>query len=443
VTPPKHTHEEARLAALQRYHILDTDDDPAFDDLTQLIADICEVPIAVINLIDRERQWFKSEIGLGVRETPLDISICAHAILEPDLFVVPDTLGDARFVDNPLVTGDPRLRFYAGALLESSDGYPLGTLCVLDYTPRELSDRQKRALRTLAREVMTQMELRAAVARQATVIAEKEAAQCELAVVASKQQRIAETLQLSLLLAPPPDSFPGLAVHTVYEAAWDEAQVGGDFVDAFALRDGKVALVVGDVTGKGLQAAAHTAQIKYALRALLSEEPNADPALALARLNRYLLHAQRMDAPLSDASPIFPAMVALCLVVVTPETGAAFCAAGGAEPPLVLRAATAQAEQIRVSGSLLGAQDDVEYEAMPLTLARGDVLVIVTDGVTEARAARRGPLFGYEGLVKTVRDFALSNEERDDLGRAIVNVARGFANGQLQDDTCVLTVRRL
>ncbi len=159
---PKHEQEDQRLEALCRYHILDTPQEPAFDDIANLASIICETPIAVVNLIDRERQWFKAEIGLGVRETPLDVSICAHAILQPGLFVVADTHNDARFACNPLVTGAPHLRFYAGALLESADGYPIGTLCVLDVRPRELTDKQQAALLALGRQVMALMELRLA-----------------------------------------------------------------------------------------------------------------------------------------------------------------------------------------------------------------------------------------------------------------------------------------
>jgi signal transduction histidine kinase len=152
--------EKLRLAALHAYGILDTPREAAFDDITRIAALICDAPIAVVNLIDRDRQWFKSEIGLGVRETPLDTSICAHAILQQDMLVVPDTLDDARFRQNPLVTGDPGLRFYAGALLKTPDGHPLGTVCVLDMRPRELSPHQLDALRALARQVMAQLELR-------------------------------------------------------------------------------------------------------------------------------------------------------------------------------------------------------------------------------------------------------------------------------------------
>jgi len=152
--------EEARLAALKSYDILDTPFEESFDDFTRLIAHICEAPIAVINLIDRDRQWFKSEIGLGTRETPLDVSICKHAILQKGLFVVPDTTLDPRFQNNPLVTGEPYLRFYAGALLETEQGLPLGTVCVLDYQPRHLTDAQADVLGIVARQVMTALELR-------------------------------------------------------------------------------------------------------------------------------------------------------------------------------------------------------------------------------------------------------------------------------------------
>jgi GAF domain-containing protein len=167
--------ERARLAALRRYNILDTPTEAEFDDFTQLAAHVCGAPIAVINLIDRDRQWFKSEIGLGVRETPLDISICRHG-----LFVVPDTTLDPRFQHNPLVTGKPHLRFYAGALLESSEGLPLGTVCVLDHQPRRLDEAQGRALLLLARQVMTVLELRLAARALAEKNAELVAALAEI-----------------------------------------------------------------------------------------------------------------------------------------------------------------------------------------------------------------------------------------------------------------------
>jgi len=164
VEAAKRPDEAERLAALHRYRILDTPREPDYDDVVSLASAICNTPISVINLIDEKRQWFKAEVGLGVRETPLDTSICAHAILQEDFFEIPDTLRDPRLSDNPLCLGEPHLRFYAGALLKSSEGLPLGTLCVLDHQPRELDAHQRFALTVLARMVMTQIELTHALA---------------------------------------------------------------------------------------------------------------------------------------------------------------------------------------------------------------------------------------------------------------------------------------
>jgi signal transduction histidine kinase len=158
-----HPNEAERLQALRSYGILDTPIEPAFDDITKIASYVCQTPISVVNLIDEGRQWFKSEIGLGARQTPLDSSICAHAILEHSFLEVPDTTKDPRFEHNPLVTGAPHLRFYAGALLRTPDGLPLGTVCVLDYRPRQLTPEQREVLAALARQVMSQMEFRRAL----------------------------------------------------------------------------------------------------------------------------------------------------------------------------------------------------------------------------------------------------------------------------------------
>jgi two-component sensor histidine kinase len=161
-----HSAEEYRLAALRSYGILDTPREADFDEVVKVASAVCGTPISVINLIDQGRQWFKAEVGLGVRETPIDSSICAHAILQPDLFIVPDTRLDNRFCDNALVVGDPHLRFYAGALLETPEGFPLGTVCVLDYKPRELDETQQAFLRLMANQVMKLLELRRVAAAE-------------------------------------------------------------------------------------------------------------------------------------------------------------------------------------------------------------------------------------------------------------------------------------
>jgi two-component system NtrC family sensor kinase len=157
---PMQGNDGARVAALQKYDILDTEPEKAFDDLALLASYVCKTPIAMISLVDEDRQWFKSKVGVSMSETPRDIAFCSVAIQQPDVFVVPDTLQDERFRNNPLVVSDPRIRFYAGAPLISEEGYALGTLCVVDRTPREFTTEQQEALKALSRLVLAQLEFR-------------------------------------------------------------------------------------------------------------------------------------------------------------------------------------------------------------------------------------------------------------------------------------------
>lgn len=162
------TRETRRLAALHRFGVMDTPREAAFDEIAALIAEICETPIAVVNLVGEGRQFFKAEVGLGVDSLPLASSFCLHTLLEQDFLLVPDATKDARFARNPHVVDDPNIRFYAGALLKSEEGLSIGTLCVLDYRPRDLTDIQQRAIKVLARQVMAQLEQRRVIRHAAS-----------------------------------------------------------------------------------------------------------------------------------------------------------------------------------------------------------------------------------------------------------------------------------
>ncbi len=156
----KPANEEIRLARLKEYRILDTDPEKRFDDLAFLASYICQTPVAMISLIDADRQWMKSVVGYPALVLPRDISFCAHTIMEPEMLVVEDAVRDERFANNPLVVQEPLVRFYAGVPVFSYDGLALGSLCVLDRTPRKLSPEQLQALKALSHQVHDQMELR-------------------------------------------------------------------------------------------------------------------------------------------------------------------------------------------------------------------------------------------------------------------------------------------
>ena len=187
---PLPENEAARLEALRRYGILDTLPEAAYDDITRLAAHICGTPMAVISLIDADRQWFKSRQGVPAEDTARDVSFCAHAILQGDVFEVPDAREDARFSGNPLVTGEMGLRFYAGAPLVTEEGEALGSVCVLDRAPRTLDAAQKAALQSLSRLVMSQLELRRGEGRHAEMLMR------QMKLVASQTRAVADQTRM-------------------------------------------------------------------------------------------------------------------------------------------------------------------------------------------------------------------------------------------------------
>ena len=192
--------DQERLAALDEYRLLDTDPEDAYDDIVRLAAQICGVPIAAVSLVDAERQWFKSVVGLPITETPRDTAFCAHTILQRGLLVVPDTHIDLRFADNPLVTGDVGIRFYAGAPLVTARGYVLGSLCVLDRVPRNLTTEQEEALAALAHQVVELMEKARLLAIQRRFIAAVENAETVMRLSHRRLENVLESMSDAIIV---------------------------------------------------------------------------------------------------------------------------------------------------------------------------------------------------------------------------------------------------
>lgn len=193
--------EARRLAALRRYRILDTDPEQAFDDLALLASHICGTPMALITLVDADRQWFKARVGVSIVETSRSISFCTHAIRREGLFVVPDALEDQEFRDSPLVTGDPHIRFYAGAPLITHDGHALGTLCIVDRVPRTLTSQQTEALQALKRQAEAQIELRGSLIELKQALAARDRAEeAQEKLIAQLRSALTNVSRLSALI---------------------------------------------------------------------------------------------------------------------------------------------------------------------------------------------------------------------------------------------------
>jgi len=219
--------ESSRLAALRQYRILDTEPEIAFDDLALLASHICETPIALISLVDADRQWFKAHPGIAVTQTSRAVSFCSHAIEQSGLFIIPDAREDVRFRDNPFVAGGPFFRFYAGAPLLAREGEALGTLCVIDRIPRTLTDSQREALDALRRQVEGQLELRRNLHELRDALAARDRAEAEVATL-SGLIPFCSTCQLDLTIPADPSAIPRVAegvTAVLREKGWQENDV--------------------------------------------------------------------------------------------------------------------------------------------------------------------------------------------------------------------------
>ncbi len=409
--------EDERLAAVRRFEILDTPPDGAFDRITALASRAFDVPIAIVSVVDTDRIWFKSRHGLpDVLELDRAPGLCASAILGSVPWVVTDAANDPRTLSNPLVAGDFGLRFYAGVPLTTRDGFNLGTLCVLDTSPREVTKDQMQTLQDLAAVVIDQMELRLEIREVLRVEAQ----------LRRDAERLADALQASLL-PPTPPTVPGMDVASVFVAGEQGLRVGGDFLDVFRLSSNDWALVVGDVCGKGARAAALTGLARWTLRAAAVHQ--FAPSQVLRDLNAGLLADGEGDDHFCTA--VFGRLeLDLCGAWVTLATS-------GHPQPILIRG-SGLVERRGVPSLPLGMFEDIDPVDDRVGLGPSDCLVFYTDGIIEARAAC-GTLFGVSGLIEVLRSAIGCGAE--EIVQRVIAAARDHSVAGLTDDAAVLVVR--
>jgi sigma-B regulation protein RsbU (phosphoserine phosphatase) len=407
------TDESQRLGAVRRYEVLDTPPDGAFERITSLAARLFDVPISIVSIVDEHRIWFKSHHGVDVEEIGRDPGLCASAVLGSGPWLVNDARNDPRTLANPLVAGELGLRFYAGVPLTTHDGYNLGTLCILDMQPRELTEAEVASLSDLAQVVMDELELRLAARR--TVELENE--------LRRRAEDVARTLQASLMPARVPD-VSGLQIVARYHVA-NADQVGGDFYDVVPDAEGGCAVVVGDVCGKGTAAAARTGTARWVLRATVAESWT--PAGALARLNAVMVRAQ--DQPGDYCTAVVARVAPVQDGATTVTVGLA-----GHPHPLILRS-NGTVEPIGVTSPVVGWTLEASYAEVATPMCSGDLMVLFTDGTLEMVAghgatddeqvrALLGPLAGQgpEAVAGALDEALGAVDLRDDAAFLVVAV---------------------
>lgn len=400
--------ETVRMAAVRRYDILDTPPDGAFNRVAAIAARLFDVPVASVTIVDSDRIWFKAAHGLdGVTQIGRDPGLCSSAILRDTVLLIPDTLADPVARTNPLVAGPMGVRFYAAAPITTADGHRLGTVNILDTKPRLITEADAATLADLAAMVMDALELRLAALHRVREEQERRKEQEEVLKRAERDTAVitafASTLQRTLL-PPALPAIPGLELACHYQTD-SPRDVGGDFYDVFPLGGGRWAFFLGDVCGKGAEAAAVTSLTRYTLREAAQHHNHNDPTDVLDALNSALL----LDSSVGSR-------YCTCIFATLdpdPAGGFTVVVAGGGHPPLFHVKSqgdgAVQVDSVRPEGGMLvGALDQARFASLTLHLAPGDGLLLYTDGLTEARLTD-GNMLGEEGVAAFLASRSVSS----------------------------------
>lgn len=427
IAPILPENEEERLASLHALELLDSPKEQRFDRIVSLTKAVMGVPIAYIALIDSDRQWFKSKVGIceTLSETSRDESFCGHAILQDTPLVIEDALKDARFFDNPMVTGEPYVRFYAGHPLQSQAGHNIATLCVVDTSPREFSDEDMDRFAHLAAMAERELSMLGVIATQHEMIETRNA------LVASQQalaRELSEAADYVYQFLPAREVGIDEPVHIDYQFI-ASSRLGGDLLGYHAIDDDHQAFWLLDVTGHGVGASLLSVSAGNAIRSgQLNADPR-DPAALVATLN----NAFPMERNNDKFFTIWYGVYQRSTRTLTYTTAG--------HHPATLMDANGQRQSLGMPGLMIGVIPDNTYEAQSVTVDPGSKLYLFSDGLYEIRGGTDDKLLGLDGIAGFISQANHGNCSKTRLEQVLAQV-HTYRGGEatFDDDVSLLEV---
>lgn len=420
IEPKLPDNEADRLAELRALRILDTPREERFDRVTRLATAVFGAPISYIAFVDGDRQWLKSRCGISMESSKRSDSFCGHTILQDEPLIIPDTLRDDRFHDNPLVLHDPRIRFYVGHPIKGPRGFNVGTLCLADRVPRPEGLCDLAPLRDLVGMAEQELNMIDVIETQRDLLSTKNE------LVAARQRLSAEVqsaAQYVQSLLPPPVSIAGLEARMAYRPS---TELSGDFVGALPLDEHRLALYVLDATGHGVAAALLAVSVHSSVRDMVHHRSEAnDPGAVLGALNRNFRFDEQGGR-----------FVTMWYGIVDIRTWTLKYASAGHHPPLLLRGS--KLATLDGAGLPLGLGEQSDYETHRVALRGGDELLAFSDGIIEVSLAD-GSEFGAGGLGRHF--IAMAQKGEFEPEHLITEVERLPGVGPFADDISLLHIR--
>ena len=429
IAPVLPDNETERLASLHALQLLDTPQEKRFDRVVNLAKAVLDVPIAYIALIDSDRQWFKSKAGIcdTLNQTARDQSFCGHTILQDEPLIVEDALEDPRFFDNPMVTGEPYVRFYAGHPLKSEAGHNVATLCVVDTQPRALDEHQLQQFHRLADMAEHELNMLGLIATQQEMIETRNA------LVASQQalaRELSEAADYVTQFLPPREVSPTDTVRIDYQFV-ASSRLGGDLLGFHDIDDDHQAFWLLDVTGHGVGASLLSVSAGNAIRSgALSADPR-EPAALLATLNKAF--------PMEQNNNKF---FTIWYGVYQYSTRTLRYAAAGHHPALLVKPDGTK-QSLGVPGLMIGVMPEIEYEVQSITVEPGSRLYLFSDGLYEVRGGEHEELLGLNGIADLITQASTAAcAKTGELTRVekIIDLVRAYRHDEeaFEDDVSLL-----